>query len=43
MGYISITFFSLFEAGDKYLKRSGLDYWDIANIQYYDSFEEVVE
>ena len=32
-----------FSLEDKYLKRSGLDYWDIANIQYYDSFEEVVE
>ena len=33
----------VFSLEDKYLKRSGLDYWDIANIQYYDSFEEVVE
>ena len=32
-----------FSLEDKYLKRSGLDYWDIANIRYYDSFEEVVE
>ncbi|WP_122639330.1 tRNA (uridine(34)/cytosine(34)/5-carboxymethylaminomethyluridine(34)-2'-O)-methyltransferase TrmL [Romboutsia sp. Marseille-P6047] len=32
-----------FSLEDKYLKRSGLDYWDIANIQYYDSFEEVKE
>ena len=32
-----------FSLEDKYLKRSGLDYWDIANIQYYDSFEEVVD
>ena len=32
-----------FSLEDKYLKRSGLDYWDMANIQYYDSFEEVVE
>ena len=32
-----------FSLEDKYLKRSGLDYWDIANIQYYDSFEEVIE
>ena len=32
-----------FSLEDKYLIRSGLDYWDIANIQYYDSFEEVVE
>lgn len=32
-----------FSLEDKYLKRSGLDYWDIANIQYYDSFEELQE
>lgn len=32
-----------FSLEDKYLKRSGLDYWDLANIKYYDSFEEVVE
>lgn len=32
-----------FSLEDKYLKRSGLDYWDIANIKYYDSFEEVLE
>lgn len=30
-----------FSLQDKYLKRSGLDYWDIANIQYYDSFQEL--
>lgn len=30
-----------FSLDDKHLKRCGLDYWDIANIQYYDSFEEV--
>ena len=28
-----------FSLEDKYLKRSGLDYWDIANIQYYDSIK----
>ncbi len=32
-----------FSLDDKHLKRSGLDYHDIANIKYYDSFEEVVE
>lgn len=32
-----------FSLDDKHLKRCGLDYWDIANIQYYDSFEEVKE
>ena len=26
-----------FSLEDKYLKRSGLDYWDIANIQYVDN------
>ena len=28
-----------FSLEDKYLKRSGLDYWDIANIQYYGLWE----
>lgn len=32
-----------FSLDDKHLKRSGLDYHDIANIKYYDSFDEVVE
>lgn len=27
---------------DKYLKRAGLDYWNLVNVNYYDSFEEVV-
>lgn len=26
---------------DKYLKRAGLDYWDIVEINYYDSFQEL--
>lgn len=30
-----------FEVTDKYLKRAGLDYWNDAEIFYYDSFEEV--
>ncbi len=30
-----------FSLDDKHLKRCGLDYWDIADIQYYDSFEEL--
>ncbi|WAW15171.1 tRNA (uridine(34)/cytosine(34)/5-carboxymethylaminomethyluridine(34)-2'-O)-methyltransferase TrmL [Peptostreptococcus equinus] len=30
-----------FSLDDKHLKRCGLDYWDIANIQYYDSFDEL--
>ena len=32
-----------FSLEDKYLKRAGLDYWDIANIKYYDSFDELRE
>ncbi|HBF6014024.1 TPA: tRNA (uridine(34)/cytosine(34)/5-carboxymethylaminomethyluridine(34)-2'-O)-methyltransferase TrmL [Clostridioides difficile] len=32
-----------FSLDDKHLKRCGLDYWDIADIQYYDSFEELQE
>lgn len=30
-----------FEISDKYLKRAGLDYWNLVDISYYDSFEEV--
>ena len=30
-----------FEVSDKYLKRAGLDYWDLVNISYYDSFDEL--
>lgn len=30
-----------FSLDDKHLKRCGLDYWDIANIQFYDSFDEL--
>lgn len=30
-----------FEISDKYLKRAGLDYWQFADISYYDSFEEL--
>ena len=29
------------ELSDKYLKRAGLDYWDLVNISYYDSFDEL--
>ncbi|SHH28696.1 tRNA (uridine(34)/cytosine(34)/5-carboxymethylaminomethyluridine(34)-2'-O)-methyltransferase TrmL [Tepidibacter thalassicus] len=32
-----------FSMDDKYLKRAGLDYWDLVEINYYDSFEEVRE
>lgn len=30
-----------FEVSDKYLKRAGLDYWNLVNVSYYDSFEEL--
>ncbi len=30
-----------FEVTDKYLKRAGLDYWNLVDISYYDSFEEL--
>jgi tRNA (cytidine/uridine-2'-O-)-methyltransferase len=30
-----------FEVTDKYLKRAGLDYWDLVKISYYDSFDEL--
>ena len=29
-----------FSVSDKYLKRAGLDYWDLVTITYYDSFED---
>lgn len=32
-----------FTVSDKYLKRSGLDYWSLVDIHYYDSFNEVME
>ena len=32
-----------FEISDKYLKRAGLDYWNLVDIRYYDSFAEVRE
>ncbi len=31
-----------FSVSDKYLKRAGLDYWNLVEIFYYDSFIEVV-
>lgn len=31
-----------FSVEDKYLKRAGLDYWNLVNIDYYDSFEELI-
>ena len=32
-----------FEVSDKYLKRAGLDYWNLVSVSYYDSFEELKE
>lgn len=30
-----------FEVSDKYLKRAGLDYWQYADISYWDNFEQL--
>jgi tRNA (cytidine/uridine-2'-O-)-methyltransferase len=30
-----------FSVADKYLKRAGLDYWSLVDINYYDSFSEL--
>ncbi|MBR5137578.1 MAG: tRNA (cytidine(34)-2'-O)-methyltransferase [Clostridia bacterium] len=32
-----------FEMDDKKLKRAGLDYWEYADIKYYDSVDELME
>ncbi len=32
-----------FSVDDKYLKRAGLDYWDLLTVSYYDSIEEFLE
>ena len=32
-----------FEVSDKYLKRAGLDYWNLVEICYYDSFDELLK
>ncbi|HHW30977.1 MAG TPA: tRNA (uridine(34)/cytosine(34)/5-carboxymethylaminomethyluridine(34)-2'-O)-methyltransferase TrmL [Clostridiaceae bacterium] len=32
-----------FSVNDKYLKRSGLDYWHLLDIHYYDCFDELRE
>ena len=32
-----------FEVTDKYLKRAGLDYWNLVSISYYDSFDELMQ
>jgi tRNA (cytidine/uridine-2'-O-)-methyltransferase len=32
-----------FSLNDKYLKRAGLDYWDLVNVFYYDSLYDLIE
>lgn len=32
-----------FSIDDRQLKRAGLDYWDLLDVQYHDTFEELVE
>lgn len=32
-----------FSVNDKYLKRAGLDYWNLVNIKYYENFYEFQE
>ncbi len=32
-----------FEVTDKYLKRAGLDYWNLVDISYYDNFAQLQE
>lgn len=32
-----------FSVDDKHLKRAGLDYWNLVDISYYDSFEELIK
>ena len=32
-----------FSVDDKHLKRAGLDYWDLLDVFYYDSFQECIE
>ncbi|MDW5300091.1 MAG: tRNA (uridine(34)/cytosine(34)/5-carboxymethylaminomethyluridine(34)-2'-O)-methyltransferase TrmL [Sedimentibacter sp.] len=31
-----------FSVQDKYLKRAGLDYWNLVNIAYYENFEDFI-
>lgn len=31
-----------FKVNDKYLKRAGLDYWNLVEVNYYDSLDEVI-
>ena len=32
-----------FSVDDKYLKRSGLDYWQFLDVRYYENFDDFVE
>lgn len=32
-----------FSVDDKYLKRAGLDYWNLVDIKYYDNFQQLKE
>lgn len=32
-----------FSVSNKYLKRAGLDYWELVNISYYDSIYDLIE
>lgn len=32
-----------FSVSNKYLKRAGLDYWELVNISYYDSIYELID
>ncbi|MDR7870595.1 MAG: tRNA (uridine(34)/cytosine(34)/5-carboxymethylaminomethyluridine(34)-2'-O)-methyltransferase TrmL [Tissierellaceae bacterium] len=32
-----------FSVDDKHLKRAGLDYWNLVDIHYYDSFDELLQ
>lgn len=32
-----------FSVSDKYLKRAGLDYWDLVNVYYYNSIYDLIE
>lgn len=32
-----------FSIDDKYVKRAGLDYWDLLDIRYYDSYKEFLD
>jgi len=32
-----------FSVDDKYLKRAGLDYWDLLDIRYYENFQDFMD